>query len=90
MRLKNLEFKTNISSYLRDLVDEGKIKDFGTKPFEYWQGVPYIELNNGKEVVLATTFYYRNNLCIKTIWDYSTLKYAKEKIIHTIESEVFG
>lgn len=81
--------KEKINNYLRKLVEEGKIKEFYLDKFNYWDYVPFIKLNNGKDVVLAKTFYYMNNLCIRTIWDYKNITYAKRKIEEIIKNEYF-
>lgn len=81
--------KEKINNYLRKLVEEGKIKEFYLDKFNYWDYVPFIKLNNGKDVVLAKTFYYMNNLCIRTIWDYKNITYARRKIEEIIKNEYF-
>ena len=81
--------KEKINNYLRKLVEEGKIKEFYLDKFNYWDYVPFIKLNNDKEVVLAKTFYSTNNLCIRTIWDYKNITYARRKIQEVIENEYF-
>lgn len=78
-----------IDNYLENLVKEGKIKEFYLDKFNYWDFVPFIKLNNNKTIVLAKTFYFINNLCIKTIWDYKNITYAKRKIEKTIKNEYF-
>lgn len=81
--------KSKIVNYLKDLEKEGKIKEFYYDNYNYWQGVPFVKLNNGKEVALVKTFYYSRSLCIKTIFDYKNISYVKEKINDIIEGGEF-
>lgn len=56
---------------LEKYVKKGLIKDYDFTTYNYWQGVPYILLNNGNEIILAKIFYTYNSLAIKTIYDYN-------------------
>lgn len=78
------DFKKNkIKAYLKKLKKDGKIKDFGVDSFDAWRNVPFVLLNNDCQIALADTFYYKNSLCIKTIYDYS-MQYIEKRYIKTI------
>ena len=82
--------KEKINKYLSELVKNGEIKDWYLDKFNYWDGVPYIELNNGKKVALAKTYLYLGSLGISTPYSLKNLSYAKEKIRNTIKEEQYG
>lgn len=63
--------RQKINNILEKYVKKGLIKDYDFAKYNYWQGVPYILLNNGNEIILAKTFYTYNSLAIKTIYDYN-------------------
>lgn len=75
--------KNKIKAYLKRLKKDGKIKDFGVDNFGTWRNVPCVLLNNDCKIALADTFYYKNSLCIKTIYDYS-MQYIEKRYIKTI------
>lgn len=81
--------KSRINKYLDELVKEGVIKEWYFDNFQYWQGISFIQLNNGKKVPLAKTNYYMRSLIVKTIYDYKNITYVKEKIQNTIENGYF-
>ena len=51
------------------------IQDWGFDKYNYWNGVIYIVINDNK-IFLCKTFYYNRNLCLKTIYDYSSKTYV--------------
>lgn len=73
--------KETVNKILDKMVETNKIKGYGAEKFEYWNNVPYVELENNEIVFLAETFYHMNALCIKTIYDYS----SKQSIINCID-----
>lgn len=81
--------KSRINKYLDELVKEGVIKEWYLDKFNYWDGVPFIELNNGKKLALAKTDYIMRSLVIKTIYDYKNMTYVKEKIENVINNGYF-
>lgn len=82
--------KEKINKYLDELVKNGEIKDWYLDKFNYWDGVSYIELNNGKKVALAKTYLYLGSLGISTPYSLKNLRYAKEKIRNAIKEEQYG
>lgn len=81
--------KEKVNNYLKEMVKEGVIKSYYLDKYDYWQGVPYIELNNGRIIALAKTYFYMRNLCLKTIYDYKNMTYIKEKISDIINGNDF-
>lgn len=82
--------KEEVRKYLEELVKEGVIKEYYLDKFNYWNGVPFIKLNNGNKVALAKTQYIRRSLVIKTIWEYKNSTYMKEKIKNTIKMDILS
>lgn len=78
-----------INKYLEELKKNNIINNFYYGKFNYWDGVPYIVLNNGKSIALAKTYFCYRSLGIKTIKDYKNITYIKQKIKKTIENGYF-
>ncbi len=70
-----------ILNYIKQLKEEGKIKDYGFDTYSYWDCIPYIETEKGlMRIFLAKRYIYYGSACIKTIYDYKDWK----KVINTI------
>lgn len=82
--------KSKINKYLDELVEKGEIKEWYLDKFQYWDGVPYIILNNGKKVALAKTFLYYGSLGLGCVYNFKNITYAKQKIKEAIKREHYG
>ena len=81
------ERKRVINKHLNTLKEEGKIKDWYFNKYQYWQGIPYIELNNGRKIPLAKTYLYLGSLGVTTIYD--TKRNIIKRITDTIINEIY-
>ena len=81
-----MENRKIVTNYLRKLLKERKIDSWGYDKWQYWNCVPFIEVQ-GQKVFLAKSFYYARQLCIKTIFDYKSRTGMKNFINNCIENQ---
>lgn len=71
-----------IFNYLKQLKEEGKIKDYGFETFQYWDNIPYIELEKANCLMFLCETYNANGaLSIKTIDKFKDYKRVINRII---------
>ena len=78
------ERKRAINKHLNNLKENKVIKEWYYDKYEYWQGIPYVVLNDGRKVALAKTFVYKGSLGVSTIYDIKRIDIVRKRLSNVL------